>query len=111
MQRFYGIDLDHAKAGEHTPQHIAALIRCLPLDCAINKANDKDAIWTLEAILLARLNNLFTDFLYGLSDKATRGEKPEHIGPDEMRGVNRRTLDAQVMTINDLMTELAKQRG
>ena len=89
---------------------MAALVACLPSDCAVNRARSGDAKWTLEAQLLAYLVNQINDLLYGMSDPKRRGKRPDLIGPEFMRNARSRTLDAQVMTIDQLMAELSKPR-
>lgn len=105
MQRYYGIDLDKAISGEHTPNHIAELIRFLPQDSNISKAYNADADWTIERTLLAMLVNSFNLFMWGISDKSKRGTQPERIGPSYMRLKNRK-IDAQVMPADELLKKL-----
>lgn len=105
MQRYYGIDLDKAISGEHTPNHIAELIRFLPQDSNISKAYNADADWTIERTLLAMLVNTLNMFMWGISDKSKRGAQPERIGPSYMRLKNRK-IDAQVMPADELLKKL-----
>lgn len=110
LQRHYGIDLDHAMAGEHSAGHVAALVACLPSDSAIFRAENPDAAWTLEHVLLAALHNDLTGLMWGMSDPKKRGKKPKPIGPSWMTKEETRKLDARVLRIDELMEELNKPR-
>lgn len=110
LQRVYGIDLDHAMAGEHTAGHVASLVACMPPGSAMAIAQNEDAVWSLEAKVLAEIRNLFADYLWALVDKRKRGKRPAHIGPSWMRKEHTRTLEARVLSIEDLMEELNKPR-
>ena len=110
LQRVYGIDLDHARAGKHTARHIAALVSCLPSDSMIAKADNPDAVWTLETCVLADIDNLLTGLIWGMSDPKRRGRQRNPIGPSWMTKGNERTLDARVLSIDELMAELEKPR-
>ena len=105
LQQYYGIDLDHAIAGEHTADHVAALVRCLPSDARVMTREDPDAMWTLETVLLASLLNAFTSFMWGMSDKTKRGKRPDPVGPSYI--AIKRKLPAMVMTIDELERQLA----
>ena len=109
LQRHYGIDLDHAMAGEHTAAHVAALAAGLPSDALVRQAIDPDAAWTLEAVLLADLRNMFAMFSWGLGNPRKRGAKPKRIGPSWMRS-RMRKLASTAMTVEELMAELRKPR-
>lgn len=91
---------------------MAALVKCLPLDCAINRAASDDAQWTLEAQLVAYIANQINGFMYSLSDPKRRGPRPAIIGDSAMREKlgGRRKLDAVSMPIDQLMHELSKPR-
>jgi hypothetical protein len=110
LQRYYGIDLDHAMNGAHTPRHIAALVNHLPPEARIYAAEEVDNEWTLEHVLLADIRNIFSTFVWGMSDKKKRGARPPLIGPSWMTKKSGRKLAAQVMTVDDLMRELSKPR-
>ena len=105
LQQYYGIDLDHAVAGEHSADHVAALVRCLPSDSRIRVREDPDAMWTLETVLQASLLNAFTGFMWGMSDKAKRGKRPEPVGPSYI--AVKKKLPAMVMSIDELERQLA----
>ena len=110
LQRHYGIDLDHAMAGEHTAAHIGALVACLPSDAAVFKAKNPDAAWTLETVLLAVIHNDISSLIYGMSDPRKRGHKPKPIGPSWLTKGAVRTLEARALPIDELMAELSKPR-
>ena len=93
------------RAQEHSAGHIAALVKNLPQDSAVHRFYDHDSVWTLENILLASIANSLNLFIWGMGDKNKRGKRPDLIGPDRMRNKTRK-LDAQVMTIDELMERL-----
>ena len=105
LQQYYGIDLDHAIAGEHSASHIAALVRCLPSDARVCRREDADAMWTLDNVLQAAILNAITGFMWGMSDKSKRGKRPEPVGPSYM--AVKKKLPALVMTIDELERQLA----
>lgn len=109
MQRFYGIDLDHAMRGEHTPHHIAELVRFLPKESALVSSVDDDKGWNLESTLTAMLLNSLNLFIWGMSDKNRRGAKPEKVLPPSMKN-KKKAIDAQAMTIGELMRVLSLER-
>lgn len=110
LQRYYGIDFDHARAGGHTAHHVAALIACLPTGSALQRAESgADGEWTLEAVILADLRNMFASYVWCMSDPKKRGSRPKRIGPSWMRD-KPKTLECRVLSISDLMTELSKPR-
>lgn len=108
LQRYYGIDLDHAMAGAHSARHVAALAAHLPSDCACRITREPDAAWTLEATLLAALANTLNAIAYGMSDPKRRGSRPQTIGPSSMRGG--RNVAQRAMTREQLMAALSKPR-
>ena len=110
LQQYYGIDLDRAMDGEHSPHHIACLVVELPSDARLRVAFSDDAIWTLNDVLTAQLLNAFNSFAYGMSDKRKRGRKPELIGPSWMTAKKKRTLPARTMPVNELMEILNRER-
>lgn len=111
LQRFYGIDIDHAMQGEHSAEHIAALVSCLPHDASLRVAVNPDAAWTRENIILAELRNMLASLIYGLSDRQKRGNPPKPIGPSWMTKKAMRSLEARLLSIDELMAELQKPRG
>ena len=110
MQRYYGIDLDHAIAGNHSAAHIAALVKCLPSDAAMFRAQNPDNAWTLETVLLATLRNDFQMYIWGVGDPKRRGAKPKRIGPSWLTKGDMRKLEARTLEIDELMKELSKPR-
>ena len=109
LQRFYGIDIDHAMRGEHTPHHIAELVKFVPHDSALGAVYDEDSVWTMDRTLLAFIYNSLNLMMWGMSDKRKRGAKPEQILPKRMKQ-HKRSIDAQAMTIEELMNVLARDR-
>ena len=110
LQRIYGIDLDHAMAGAHSAGHVAALAANLPLDARVYAAQNTDATWTRQEILLAETRNAINRVIYMFADPKKRGKPPEPVGPSWMTRGRTRTLDARVMGIEELMEELNKPR-
>lgn len=112
LQEVYGIDLDAAARGRHTAPHVAALVSQLPPDARLRVAGDADSLWTLENCLLAMLINALHMLMYGMADRKRRGNPPEAVGPSWMRGRrNSRTLEARVLSVDELMEILNKPRG
>ena len=109
LQQYFGIDLDRAMDGEHSANHIAQLIECLPQESRLSHSVNKDTQWSLTDVLLAVLINNFRMFVYGMSDPKKRGQKPELIGPSWMT-TQKKTLPARVLPINELLAELNKPR-
>lgn len=109
LQRYYGIDLDHAMAGEHSAGHVAALVAFLPSDANLRRAADGDAAWTLEATLMASILNSLNLLIWAMSDQRKRGPKPQLVGPSYM-SATKSTVPARTMTIDELMEELGKPR-
>lgn len=110
LQRCYGIDLDHAMAGAHTAAHVASLTACLPTDSLLFAAENPDAAWSREAILLAETRNALRDLIWGMSDPRKRGPRPKPVGPSWMTRAGMTSLPAQVLSVDELMEELAKPR-
>ena len=109
LQQYFGIDLDRAVDGEHSANHIAQLIECMPQESRLSHSVNKDTQWSLTDVLLAVLINNFRMFVYGMSDPKKRGQKPELIGPSYLT-TNKKTLPARVLPINELLAELNKPR-
>lgn len=110
LQETYGIDLDHAMAGQHTPAHIGALVAQLPPDARLRVAGDPDASWGLRDVILVQLLNDFRTFVWGMSDRKRRGQQPQPIGPGWLTRRGRKSLPARVLPIDELMSELGKPR-
>lgn len=112
LQQYYGIDIDHAINGEHTPHHIACLVMELPHDARIRTAENEDCVWTLNDVLTASLLNSLNGLIYGMSDRKKRGRKPELVGPSWFKSNERkRSLPARSMPINELVEILNQPRG
>lgn len=113
LQQTFGVDIDHAIAGEHSAHHVACLVSQLPSDARVRVATDSDSTWTLTDALLARLCNSFSMFVYGMSDKRKRGAKPKLIGPSYAIANDKqnRSLPARAMPIGELIEILNKPRG
>lgn len=110
LQHYYGIDLDDAMAGRHSAAHVAALVACLPSDCHVLRAESPDAIWTLDSVLLASILNSLQGLIWGMSDKAKRGDRPKPIGPSYLTDRPRHKLPAQVMPIDELDRKIETYR-
>ena len=110
LQQYYGIDLDAAMCGGHTPRHVAALLLQLPQDCRIARIEGKDAIWTPDRQLLAVIANQLAMLMWGMSDPKKRGAKPQPIGPEAFRKGRMKSLPARSMPIGELLAELSKPR-
>lgn len=106
LQHYYGIDLDHAMAGEHTCGHVASLVMALPADCAINRAAFEDMGWGRTDVLLATIANELLDLVWGLGGGG--GRKPRHIGPSWMSGDGARREKTRTMTIAELDAQIRK---
>lgn len=109
LQQFYGIDLDHAKRGDHTPLHIAALMEKLPPKSRVLYEINHDSYWELNDILAATMINHFRMFMWSMG--GGKGAKPDNIGASFMKRESpARKLDAMVMPIDELIAELSKPR-
>lgn len=111
LQQYYGIDFDRARAGEHTPYHLACLLVELPSNARVRVAEDSDAFWTLENVISASVVNSINALIYGMSDSRKRGNPPELLGPSWMRRNNKRTLPARSMPVSELIEILNLPRG
>lgn len=111
FQEYYGVDFDRARAGEHSPWHMACLLVELPSNARVRVAEDSDALWTLDSVIGASVVNAVNSLIYGLGDSRKRGNPPELLGPSWMRRNNNRTLPARSMPVGELMEILNKPRG
>lgn len=109
LQQTYGIDLDAAMCGGHTAPHVAALVHQLPPDSRLGIIDNADNAWTRAEVLLAAIFNSMAAWQWAQLDKRKRGPMPKRVGPSYMREDGRK-LDAQVMTIAQLMRELQRPR-
>lgn len=111
LQQHYGIDLDHAMAGKHTPNHLGALIRFLPSNSNLAQSHNQDASWTrMETIQASLLNNL-RGLIWGLSDKKTRGPEPTPLGPSWLTAAKVRSLPTRTLPIDELLEQLERPRS
>lgn len=110
LQQHYGIDLDHAMDGEHTPMHIAALVENLPQDSRVFVSEDKDMAWKLPDVLLASILNSLNGLIWGMGDARRRGKRPDLIGPTKLTEKGRKSLPARAMPITELMEQLERPR-
>lgn len=109
LQQYYGIDLDRAMSGEHSPVQVAACACGLQPGSRVLTAIDPDFAWTLTDQLLALQVNHMRWLMYSLG--GGKGKEPENIGTSRMKKKkNQKKLDAQVMTVDALMAELKKPR-
>lgn len=107
VQQYYGIDLDHAMAGEHAATHIAALVCQLPIDARIRIANNQDNLWTFTDTLIAAVANRLGSILNAL------GGDVEPIGPAYAmgrEGGSGRIVQAVAMTRAELDERLSRPR-
>lgn len=112
LQQYYGIDLDHARRGVHSPNHIAWLVIELPNDARCRVVENNDAAWTLDAVVLAGIFNRLNALIYGMSDKRSRGNPPPMLGPSWMTdSKNTKSLPARVMPASELLEILSMPRG
>lgn len=110
LQRFYSIDIDHAMEGEHSAEHVAALVACLPTDSLTFRAENADASWTRDQIILAEIRNILANFVWSFGDPKRRGPRPKSIGPSWMAREGMKSLESRAMTIEELEAELSKPR-
>lgn len=112
LQHYYGIDLDHAMAGEHSAGHVAALAFNLPPGSCLKAAIDPDAGWTRTDMLLAMLVNLFNALNYGMSDRKKRGPEPKRVGPSWMTkgDEHKRNIAKRALPVDRLMEILSLPR-
>ena len=110
FQQHYGIDLDAAMDGAHTPWHIACLLVQLPPNSRVAVAEDDDHVWGLSDVLLATIANSLNGLIWGMGDPRRRGPRPQPIGPQKLTEGRKRKLPARVLSIDELMETLSKER-
>lgn len=110
LQETYGIDIERAMAGAHSPVHVAALTAQLPPDARVRVAENKDSAWTLHDIVAVQLLNDFRTFVWAMSDSRKRGAAPQPIGPSWLSARRRKSLPARALPVDELMEELSKPR-
>ena len=94
--------------GAHTAHHIAVLASQLPERSRVACAMDPDNAWGMDQVLAANLVNCMVMLMYSMGDKRRRGPRPQMVGPSWMNG--RRRMDAQAMTVDELMEQLSRPR-
>lgn len=110
LQQYYGICLDDAFTGRYSVAHIVALVQHMPQSARIASAYNDDAKWGMTETLLAVLINRFNMFVWGMSDRKKRGQKPPMIGPRAITDGGKHSLPARALPIEALMHELSKPR-
>lgn len=112
LYEVYGLDLDAAIGSGMQPGPVAALAVQLPPGSRVRVAEDPDAWWTGERILLAGIINSVRSLMWGMADKKKRGRPPEPIGPSwaKGRGGGTRKLAAVAMTREELLEHLSRPR-
>lgn len=110
LQQFYGIDLDRAMMGEHSPIQVAACAVGLQPGSRVLAAIEPDTKWTQTDQLLASLLNHLRWLMYSLS--GGKGVEPDFIGTKAMQKKNgkSRKADAMAMPVDELMKQLNKPR-
>lgn len=94
--------------GRHTAHHIACLVENLPTNARCRVASNKDALWTLEADLLASIFNSLNGLIWGMS--GAKGNEPPKIGPEWMRKRRGKSADAVAMSPDELLARLSEPR-
>lgn len=54
----------------------------MPEDCRWRIAEDQDALWNMDRVLIALLVNQMQGYIWANADKKKRGPKPKPIGPN-----------------------------
>lgn len=105
----YGI-APRALERDFAPEDAAALAAQLPDGCRWRVAEDPDAWWTGERVLMAGLLNNLRQLMWGMADSKKRGAPPKPIGPSwAVKGATR-SLAMTAMSKEELLSELAKPR-
>lgn len=111
LMQHYGVYLDDAMDGRYSPDFVASLVTQMPEDCRWRVAEDRDALWNMDRVLLALLVNQMQGYIWANADKKKRGPKPKPIGPKWLvEADNTRKLPAMPMSREMLLAELAKPR-
>lgn len=107
----YGVCLDDAMEGRYSPDFVASIVAQMPEDCRWRVAEDQDALWNMDRVLIALLVNQMQGYIWATSDKKRRGPKPKPIGPKWLvEADNTRKLPAMPMSRERLLAELSKPR-
>lgn len=107
----YGVCLDEAMEGRYSPDFVASIVAQMPEDCRWRVAEDQDALWNMDRVLLALLVNQIQGYIWANADKKRRGPRPKPLGPKWLvEADNTRKLPAMPMSREMLLAELAKPR-
>lgn len=107
----YGVCLDEAMEGRYSPDFVASIVAQMPEDCRWRVAEDQDALWNMDRVLLALLVNQMQGYIWANADKKRRGPRPKPLGPKWLvEADNTRKLPAMPMSREMLLAELSKPR-
>lgn len=111
LMQHYGVYLDDAMDGRYSPDFVASLVTQMPEDCRWRVAEDQDALWNMDRVLLALLVNQIQGYIWANADKKRRGPRPKPLGPKWLvEADNTRKLPAMPMSREMLLAELSKPR-
>lgn len=111
LMQHYGVCLDDAMEGRYSPDFVASLVTQMPEDCRWRVAEDRDALWNMDRVLLALLVNQIQGYIWANADKKRRGPRPKPLGPKWLvEADNTRKLPAMPMSREMLLAELSKPR-
>ena len=105
----YGLAIHQAES-EHPAEFVAALAMQLPEGCRWKVAEDPDAWWTGERLLMAGLLNNLRSLIWGMADSKKRGAPPKPTGPKWAVKGKSRSLAMTAMSREELVLELSKPR-
>ena len=111
LMQHYGVCLDDAMEGRYSPDFVASIVSQMPEDCRWRVAEDQDALWNMDRVLLALLVNQVQGYIWANADKKRRGPRPKPLGPKWLvESDNTRKLPAMPMSREMLLAELSKPR-
>ena len=111
LMQHYGVCLDEAREGRYSPDFVASIVAQMPEDCRWRVAEDQDALWNMDRVLLALLVNQIQGYIWANADKKRRGPRPKPLGPKWLvEADNTRKLPAMPMSREMLLAELSKPR-
>lgn len=111
LMQHYGVYLDDAMEGRYSPDFVASIVAQMPEDCRWRVAEDQDALWNMDRVLLALLVNQMQGYIWANADKKRRGPRPKPLGPKWLvESDNTRKLPAMPMSREMLLAELSKPR-
>lgn len=111
LMQHYGVCLDDAMEGRYSPDFVASIVAQMPEDCRWRVAEDQDALWNMDRVLLALLVNQIQGYIWANADKKRRGPRPKPLGPKWLvEADNTRKLPAMPMSREMLLAELSKPR-